>query len=174
MDRDQVLSWAKKYDEDQSARDSMIERWFGSSKYQQLSKPKLKRMLTWKFKGALPSGGRLKHFMPFVERTKDSEIEQAFREAIGFNDELARIKRLDKLPAIGPAMTSVILTFHDPKNYGVIDLHAWRELFGTKEPSSFTPEHLVRFLSELRKIAKKHRMRARDVEKALFQRNYEE
>jgi hypothetical protein len=69
-------------------------------------------------------------------------------------------------------MASVILTFYDPKEYAVLDIHAWRELFG-KEPQSLFqgPKCLLEFLRKVRLIARMHALDARTVEKALFQRN---
>jgi len=36
-------------------------------------------------------------------------------------------------------MVSVILSFYDPTNYGVLDIRAWRELLG-KEPEDLFQE----------------------------------
>jgi hypothetical protein len=69
-------------------------------------------------------------------------------------------------------MASVILTFYDPADYAVLDIHAWRELFG-KEPQGLFqgPKYLLKFLQKVRLIARMHGLDARTVEKALFQRN---
>jgi len=71
-------------------------------------------------------------------------------------------------------MASVILTFYDPKEYAVLDIHVWRELFG-KEPQNLFqgPKCLLKFLRKVRVIAEMHGLDARTVEKALFQRNYD-
>ncbi len=168
--KEELLNWARRYDE--RDKDKELERAFGSETYRELSRKKLLRMLQWKFQG-LP--GRLKLFRPRVENTEEEEITGAFREAVGYADDKARIERLDELPAVGPAMASVILTFYDPSNYGVLDVHAWRELFGSMPKGLFQgSKHLIEFLTEVRAIARQHAMRARDVEKALFQRNYEQ
>jgi hypothetical protein len=68
----------------------------------------------------------------------------------------------------------VVLTFYDPKNYGVFDIHVWREFFG-KEPKGLfsTSNYYIKLLAELRTIAKKYDLNARTVEKAYFTKNYE-
>ncbi len=85
-----------------------------------------------------------------------------------------RIDVLDSLHGIGPALASVVLTFYDPKNYGVFDIHVWREFYG-KEPRDLfaTGKYYVKLLNELRIIGGKYGLNARTVEKAYFTKNYE-
>ncbi len=118
---------------------------------------------------------------PFSWRSKcsrnvpKSNIETTFVRAMTTPDEGLRLKELDELPGIGPAMVSVILTFYDPSKYGVLDIHVWRELFGPEPSGLFQGSRcLMLFLQDLRSIAARHSMRARTVEKALFQKNYDE
>jgi hypothetical protein len=128
-------------------------------------------MVNWKFQG-LP--GRLKQNLARLSNFPNDRVVAIFKEAIMAIDEVSRIKKLDTLPSVGPAMISVILTFYEPNRYGVIDIHVWRELFGPEPSGLFQgSKFLLKFLHHLRSIARTHHMKARDVEKAIFQRNYD-
>ena len=70
------------------------------------------------------------------------------------------------------ALSSVILTFYDPKRYGIIDIHDWRELFGKEPADLFTDyKHTLKFFTKLREIAEETGLTCRVVEKALFMKN---
>ena len=169
-DKKSVARWCKRFDRVQGI--SRVEHDIGLklAKTEQLSKADLKKMVKWKFDFF---SGRMEAELKRVQNTPEKNIVDAFDRAIEAPNELSRVNELDALPGIGPAMASVILSFYDPLNYGVIDIHAWRELFG-KEPKGFPSQtDLVQFLNELRRLARIHRMPARDIEKALFERDYE-
>lgn len=68
----------------------------------------------------------------------------------------------------------MILAFYDPKDYGVFDIHAWRELMGKQPEDLFTLENLLRFLARLREEATMLKLDARMVEKAYFKKNLDE
>ena len=61
---------------------------------------------------------------------KRSSIE-AFQSA----SDSFMVDNLTRLFGVGPALASTLLTFYDPEQYGVFDIHVWREIFG-KEPSN--------------------------------------
>ena len=85
-----------------------------------------------------------------------------------------KLEFLLKFKGIGISTASVILTFYDPKNYGVFDIHVWRELFG-KEPKNFSKiDNYLKLLENLRKLSKKYWLDVRKIEKALFQKNLDE
>ncbi len=84
-----------------------------------------------------------------------------------------------KIKGVKNALVSVILTFLDPENYGVFDIHAYDELYETnpktRPKDMFTDsKYLYEFLSDLRQIAKKYGFGVRYVEKAYFKKNYDE
>jgi hypothetical protein len=137
----------------------------------ELSKTDLERMVRWKFE-SLP--GRKRLTLTRVSSVGEQEISEIFRRALDADCEKTRISELLRLSGIGPAMASVILAFYDPKQYAVLDIHTWRELFG-KEPQSLFqgPRCLLKFLQKVRVLADMHGLDARTVEKALFQRNFD-
>ncbi|MGB9024254.1 MAG: hypothetical protein WCC94_12585 [Candidatus Bathyarchaeia archaeon] len=168
--REEVIRWSRRHDGEQSLSDQ-VENDVGSRlrKTRRLSKADLVRMVSWKFE-SLP--GRKSLVLGYVDPVGEHEISEAFRRALDADSDKTKISELLGLPGIGPAMASVILTFYDPADYAVLDIHAWRELFG-KEPQSLFqgPKYLLKFLQKVRLIARMHGLDARTVEKALFQRN---
>jgi len=70
---------------------------------------------------------------------------------------------------------SVILSFHSPQDYGVLDIHAWRELFG-KEPGDLfqNPHRAIEFFERLRMIRRETGLPCRQIERALFTKNRHE
>jgi len=169
--RGEIIRWSRLFNEKQSPSDLQTENDLGSRlrETRELSKTDLVRMVSWKFE-SLP--GRKGLVLSRVSSVGEQEISETFRRALDADCEETRISELLRLPGIGPAMASVILTFYDPKKYAVLDIHAWRELFG-KEPQSLFqgPKCLLKFLQKVRVIAAMHGLDARTVEKALFQRN---
>jgi hypothetical protein len=170
--RDEIIGWSSLYNEKQSPSDLQMENEVRSRlrETRELSKADLMKMVSWKFE-SLP--GRKRLVLTRVSSVGEQRISEAFRRALDADCERTRISELLRLPGIGPAMASVILTFYDPKKYAVLDIHAWRELFG-KEPQTLFqgPKCLVKFLKKVRAIAGMHGLDARTVEKALFERNY--
>jgi hypothetical protein len=170
----EVVKWSSMYDRKADPWDQKTEFEVGSRLRRRgsLSKTDLKTMVRWKFH-RLP--GRRAIVLGRLSDVPNSNIETTFLRAIAAPDEGLRLKDLDDLPGIGPAMVSVILTFYEPEEYGVLDIHVWRELFGPEPSSLFQGSRcLMMFLQELRTIAARHAMKARTVEKAIFQRNYDE
>jgi hypothetical protein len=75
---------------------------------------------------------------------------------------------------LGPALSSVILAFFDSEKYGVLDIHAWRELLGKEPDNVFTNnDNAIKFFEKLREISKTTRLPCREIEKALFKKNLE-
>lgn len=172
--KNELAKWLAVYDQKQSKWDRDTEHSLGLRlrKTKSLTKADLTTMVHWKFQ-RLP--GRLKQNLARLANLPDNQVSMTFSEAMNASDEISRIRKLDTLPSVGPAMISVILTFYNPDQYGIIDIHVWRELFGPEPSGLFQgPQFLVKFLSQIRAIAKIHNLGARAVEKALFQRNYDE
>lgn len=170
MDKAEILFWSKKYDTDHPWW-VQEEKRLGDKfrRIKTLTKDDLVQVVKWKF-NKLP--GRLKRVSKLVAKNDDEIIEHTCRQVFRFNSDLYRIRSLDNLHGVGPALASTILTFYDPKNYGVHDIHVWREFFG-KEPSTLFigSRCYLRLLAELRKLANRYDLEARTVEKAHFKRN---
>ena len=86
-----------------------------------------------------------------------------------------RVKELDSLVGVGPALASTILTFWNPDRFCVLDIHVWREVFGDEPSDLFASiRHYTDLLDGFRGEAVKYGCNIRTVEKALFKKNLDE
>ena len=118
--------------------------------------------------------GRQKRILFFLNDLEESSIEEISKYAFKIKNDEIRLRLFSSIKGVGNALSSVILTFHDPQNYGVLDIHAWRELFG-KEPKDIfsNPYQAMIFFSKLREISSETDLSCRDIEKAVFKKNLE-
>jgi|Deesub1362A_J573_1020465.scaffolds.fasta_scaffold06144_5 squalene cyclase len=79
------------------------------------------------------------------------------------------VEELIKLKGIKVRTASAILTFLDPNKFGTIDKFAWKALYNeTKE--EFNSDDYIKYLKDIREIAKKCNIRVRDVDLALWKK----
>lgn len=122
------------------------------------------KILKWK------SHRPTKHY----EKNSNSDFEIITRIAFKQNDERVKIHILTALNGVNYPAASAILMFYDPKQYPVIDIRVWKQLyhFGllTENPKgqSFTLNQWETYLNIVRKIAKELSLTPRQVEKRLF------
>lgn len=173
ISKEQILELSKKYDREEDQWNSSLEQQLGnrfrSSK--EVSKENLIEVLKWKF---ATNKHRLKRELNLIEELDDSTIRQLSRHAFDSLSDTSRINNLMEIRGVGLAVASTILTFYDPKNYGVFDIHIYDEIFGTTSrtrPVSQNPELYIKLLARLRRMADKHHLDVRVVEKALFKKN---
>jgi hypothetical protein len=173
MNKEEILNWNRKHDKDYPwwvEKEKELGDKFRQTKT--VTKRDLLQVVDWKFKTVPP---RHKRVTELAEKNTNEIVQQTCSQVFAMSDDSNRIESLDALHGVGPALLSVILTFYDPKNYGVFDTHVWREFFG-KEPKGyvFTTEDYLKVLTELRKIAGKYDLDVRTVEKAYFKKNIDE
>ena len=170
MNKDEILFYANQYDEDYFETWIRTEQELGDKfrKTQQVTKDDLRRVVEWKFMDLPWKNDRLND----VSNIDDTELRRrsniAFTQAENDSD---RVNGL-KFYGVGAATISALLTFYNPKEYGVFDRHMWRELFG-REPKGeylWTTENYLKVLAELRKIANQYSLDVRTVEKAVFKK----
>jgi len=179
LTKQQIAYWSRKYDQEEDQANATLEGKLGERLRSNriLTKKDLVQILEWKFQGRLL--GRRRRLLNLISRVSDGFVRKASRDCFSEQDERLRIGKLmgryGGIAAVGPAVASVILTFYDPRNYGVYDIHAWRELFG-KEPSDLfsNSERLMTFLGKLREEAQQTGYDARTIEKAYFKKNLDE
>jgi len=127
-------------------------------------------IVAWKLpKSAIDDMGRK---WAKIGRMEIENIKKITSEAFKLADQ-GRIKeaviKLRELPEVRVAVASAILTFYNPNKYGVIDIYAWKALYGEQRKSgSFKPEEYVRYLKDIREIAAKCYMTPRQVDLALW------
>jgi hypothetical protein len=174
MNKDELLHWINVYDEEASGQsDETLEfdlRFrFQSNHY--MTKQDLQRVIEWKFSGRLI--GRRKRVLTLTEDLDEVFIQDLSALVFKYDNDEMRLKLLKTIRGIGNALSSVILAFYDPQNYGVLDIHAWRELFQEPEPYDIfvSYKQAIRFFQRLREIASKTGLSCRDIEKAYFIKN---
>ena len=145
MDREEILKWCRKYNDEEDQYNTTLEPRLGNKlrATKELTKEDLIEIVKWKFQGK--TVGRRKIFIPMIEKENELEIKETVKKALNTNDEQLGIKQLmgryGGVNGVGLALASVILTFYDAKNYGIFDIHAYDELFGTNKN---TTKKLVR------------------------------
>lgn len=172
ISKEQILDLCKKYDSENQL-DNSVEKRLGSNfiTSKEMSKEELKKVIQWKFND---NKARLKRELNLVDKNDDTTIKELSKCAFNTGNDDIRIKHLCNIKGIGPAVASAILTFYDPKNFGVFDIHVYDELFDTDSktrPDMSNPELYIKLLNKLREEAINHNLNVRIIEKAYYQKN---
>lgn len=171
MECKEILEWANKHDIKEAywiQKEKEIGNRLRASK--ELTKSDLIEIIRWKFEGL---EGRKKRELNLVAGINEHVLRKVSNVVFNMDtsQDRERMGLLCNLKhGIGPAVASTILTFFDPKNYGVTDIHVRREVFG--EETKNTVENYIKLLSKLREVANKCHLKVRTVEKAFYAKNY--
>ena len=167
--REDILKWCQRYHENEDSFNRGLEEQLRGKFQEQKcgTYDDLQAILRWKF-AEMP--GRLKRELNLLSTVSPDLAQDATHQAFALTDDSDRLRQLRRIRGVGIAVASVILSFYDPQNYGIIDIHSWRELFG-KEQKPFNESDFLRFTEAVRRLARDHGLPARDVEKALFHKN---
>jgi hypothetical protein len=171
LNREEYEKWLKKYGDTESDHERDIEKRLTESFQSKgfANKREIIELLTWKFQ---MNKHRLKRQLNHIEEVPEEDIIEKTRSAFQSENEEEKIEILKSINGIGNATCSVVLTFHNPEEYCVFDIHAWRELFG-KEPAHYHSDRaLTEFFEKIRSISRETGMTCREVEKAIFAKNY--
>jgi hypothetical protein len=138
-----------------------------------MSKTDLAEVVEWKFKGDQAKKLRV---LELVNRNDEASVTLASSQAFNLpiDDDAYRINCLMMLEGVSPVLASVILAFFNPKQYGVLDVYAWRALLGNEVPNLYSVANYLKLLLALRKTATKHNIDVRTVEKALVKKKLDE
>jgi hypothetical protein len=82
-------------------------------------------------------------------------------------NEKYKIRILCTLDGIGIPRASTILTMDNPDEYGIIDFYAWLALTG-KEKIVFNENDWIKYLKQIKGLAKKHGKTPRQIDMALM------
>lgn len=105
-----------------------------------------------------------------IEREDVEGIRNVTREAIelsGKDNVEESIKKLTELYGVGTRVASAILTFYDPERFGALDVNAWKALY-SEERRVFEPKDYVRYLKDIRELARRCGLTPRKVDLALY------
>lgn len=110
-----------------------------------------------------------------VQANSENRVTGVTRGVFNTRIERRKISLLTSLSGVGLPMASSILTLTDPKNYGVIDIRAWQLLYKmgivktNPRGTNFNFNEWYRYLKIIRYFARKFKVKARDIERTLFQ-----
>jgi hypothetical protein len=174
VEKKDFLKWSAKYDKDQGWL-AQVERELGAKfrRTKVMSAADLARVVEWKFNGDEAKRGRV---LELVGRNAEAEVQRVSSQAfsLAVDDDACRVNCLLMLEGVSPVLASVVLSFFDPKRYGMFDVYAWRGLLGNEVPNLFSAGNYLKLLAALRKTAGKHNLDVRTVEKALVKKKLEE
>ena len=175
MDKDEISKWLDRYNKEEDLYNTGLENELGTKfrRNKFITKEDLKKIIKWKFQGRLK--GRQKRILNLLNPVENKFVVNVSKLAFGREEDLMKLKLFCSIKGVGPALSSVILTFFDPNKYGVFDIHVWRELYG-KEPTDIFSNHnnVLKFFTEIREMSTKIGLTSRQIEKALFKKNLEE
>lgn len=109
-----------------------------------------------------------------VRANTAKRVRAATTSALGTRSEPRRLESLVRLRGVSVPMASAVLTLIDPRRYGVIDIRVWQLLHArgavrrNAEGVGLSAGNWREFLAVIRHFARKLRVKARDVERALF------
>jgi len=170
-----IQYWAAKYDEDHPWWTSEEKR-IGNQirEDNELGMETLKEIVEWKFK-TVP--GRIVRINNLLKNHTDEEVREITGRVLPLpkSEDRNKVHGLCELKGVGPALASTILTFHDPQDYCVYDIHILREVYGEEPKYPFNKytgcRHYLRLLEHLRQESKRLDLPVRTIEKALFKKN---
>jgi hypothetical protein len=108
----------------------------------------------------------------------DETIAETTKKVFATDYEKRRIQLLTELVGVRIPTASAILMLTNPKEYGVIDIRVWEVLYQygsvkvNPTGTNFSFENWYNYLMKLRYFAEKHGVKARDVERTLFEHDY--
>lgn len=170
VNRKEIIYWRDKYNNEARQYVTGLEEELREKfrKYGKASKEDIQRIIRWKFQGRLT--GRQKMNLARTDKVDGRIIEKVTELAFEVSGDRLRLKLLTVLDGVGYSVASVILTFLDPMNYGVLDFHAWHGLF-KEDKKIFIEKDCLRFLDKLRKESQQVGLPCRDIEKAAFKKD---
>lgn len=172
MDKARIVRVLDQYRATQDPDDTDEERVLGERfrSNRCVTKSDLKRVIAWKFQGRLK--GRQKRTLRLLDPVPASYVLDVSILALTYEDDEIRLKLLQTINGVGLALSSVILALYDPQRYGILDIHAWRGLFGADAKLDFAQRrHALRFFARLREISAETGLPCRDIEKAYFMKD---
>lgn len=134
------------------------------SKHGYLVKSDLEEICRWK----------AARIIRIIRCNRENKIKKITLSVLRTKNDREKISSLIKLKGVGVPMASAILMFINPTQYGVIDKRVWEVLFKLKEVKRNPEGNNLKikdwedFIAIIRPIAKRYRVRARDIERTIF------
>ena len=175
LDQD-ILEIAAKYDEDHPWWTSEEKR-IGDQlrRDNEFGMDTLKEIVYWKFLTSPPYKEKNTNY--YLKNHTDEEVREltSWILPLPTREDHNKVTGLRELKGIGVALASTILTFHNPQDYCVYDIHVMREVYGEEPKYMFRGcKHYLELLEYLRLKSKKLDLPVRTIEKALFKKNIDD
>jgi hypothetical protein len=174
LDKRDFLKWSAKYDKDRGWL-GQLERELGARfrKTRVMSRADLARVVEWEFSD---NEAKKRRVLELVARNDEASVLRVSSQAFSLasDADACKMNCLTMLEGVSPVLASVVLSFFEPKRYGVFDVYAWRASLGNEVPNLFSTMNYLRLLAALRKTAAKHGLDVRTVEKALVKKKLDE
>ncbi len=174
LDKKDIVAWSRRYDKDQGPW-AQKEQELGAKfrKNKSLSLQDLMTIVEWKYQDAEQKKDKV---LQAVAKNDEATVQRLTSQAFSVQgqEDTFRINRHTKINGVSPGLASVILAFYDPKDYGVFDVRVWQGLLGNAPANLFTVQNYLRLLSSLRKVASKHNLDARVIDKAYYKKSLDE
>jgi hypothetical protein len=174
VDKADFLLWSRKYDKSfgwQAQRERELGSKFRKAKV--LTLADLAQVVEWKFKEEPEKKTRV---LELVTRNDEATVNRLSSQALSIPscEDAYRMNCLTLLEGISPVLASVILTFFDPKQYGILDATIWKALLGNPPPNLLTTQNYLKLLFAMRKTAAKQNLDVRVIDKALYKKSLDE
>ncbi|KKK68771.1 hypothetical protein LCGC14_2940710 [marine sediment metagenome] len=162
LSREKIIEYSKRYDAGfKGTPDELIEKklkiWFRDHRY--LDRQNFIKLGLWK------SARQEKNY-----KSKENDnitVKEITGFALSTKSEKARIESLMVLKGVSWSVASVILHFAFPDEYPILDFRAIESL-GWEQPKDYDFQFWQKYVSELRKLAKKYNVSLRELDKALW------
>jgi hypothetical protein len=174
VDKADFLLWSRKYDKGfgwQAQRERELGAKFRRAKA--LTSADLAQVVEWRFKDEPEKKARV---LALVSRNDEATVNRLSSQALSIPscEDAYRMNCLTLLEGISPVLASVILSFFDPKQYGILDASVWKALLGNPPPNLLTTQNYLKLLAAIRKTAAKQKLDVRVIDKALYKKSFDE
>lgn len=170
MNREEIIFWRDKYDREEdkyvTGTEEELRPKFRENRH--ATKEDLEKIIKWKFQGRLT--GRKQMNLKRLKNVEGWIVEKITGLAFDMPDDRLKLKLLTCIDGVGTSVASVILTFNDPENYGVLDFHVWHGLYNN-DKKVFNEKDCLKYFKDLRAKAREVGLPCRDVEKAIFKKD---
>jgi hypothetical protein len=173
VDKKDIVAWSKRYDKDQgmwAQREQELGSKFRKNRY--ITLEELVLLVEWKFQDSEQKKNRV---LEAITKNDPAAVQHFSSQAFNVQggEDTFRMNSLTMINGVSPMLASVILAFFDPRNYGFFDVRVWRGLLGNEPPNMFTTQNYLKLLISLRKVASKHNLDARVIDKAYYKKSFD-
>jgi hypothetical protein len=130
----------------------------------EVTKQQLLSIIEWRYSAQKHYYTRI---FKFIEKLSDDEIREVTRAALLLSNDYYKFTLLCAIPGVGPALSAIILSFHNPRNYGLLEHGVWHQFFPGKKVD-FSIKGYIKYLERLRTMSKNLGVPVRIVEQALL------